>query len=478
MGNEISVSEDVEGVLPPLIFKVEQLLWPGIGEVACEVCLQNSPAGGRNIVIGQVSSSKPMALQPMLVRSAGVQAILSMAFYDARPGKENGDGGAGKLLTSVVLPFQSLLRLGLPLYTSIWLGLKLNELDTSFEVALSRSRVPNSPKVRVTMFKPCPGSYTDMDGVTISGRPKELEDARGDMTERTKDMWDCTPRPDLGGAFREFVETFDQGGGCTGRDEHHRISLVQQVKMLIDSLRLSNDSYALLQSAMFGQDIQEMQTAKIRIRFEEAFWDTIPDASCVCKCGRSGGEYFQRIDGSYMECTNYRIGEPLLISVRRSDLTVLAEQSLECSEFYQTGFSGTIELLAPVPGLPQGQQATAKMIISIVDNNVRKKDKTVEDRKISQQQAQALESLRLEKEQCAVQVQALDGQLKEQSQVLQSLRAERDQLRAQRDQCGRELEALKAAESTRVDPAKSNSKDTVEALQRCSAERDQLVGQL
>jgi len=397
MGNEISGTQDPSAGGLPLVVQLEALLWPGASGVVCEVLLQggskveflgevdSAPSDGVEF-LGEVSSFA-LPSKPFLVHATGVSSTLAINVYDSlsRSKKDgNAAGGSGLILASVRLPISRLVHYGLPLYTSLWLGLtvggpEIAKGSASFERSLQMAKDPDTPKLRLAFFKPCTRSM----GILTMGAPIMSEadlngsnDTKMNGNAREKpegklNMWQSFPRPDVYGAFQDEL---DQGAGCTGRDGALGIpgvTLPTQVMRLIECLRNSNDTVSSLQAALFRQQGKACpKTAKIRASLTDA--DGLTDAVCICQVGPKGSSsaVFQQKStdsGDYSECSNFPLGESLYFRVRPRDPanfdTVLAQCCLECSEFFPQGFCDTLTLFDATSGF----RATVKAEITVVE---------------------------------------------------------------------------------------------------------------
>jgi hypothetical protein len=225
MGNELSEPQDIEGRWPPLVVQIESLLWPGVVEVFCNVTLENKNDMNEPIrPFGKFTAPS----SPILIEDLGVSSVLRVEIGDSSSG--------GSPISTLVLPVSRFVEWGLPLYTSLWFGLAYGEdLRYDMSTALERAKEPDSPKLRLALFKP------DIKSLYTLSSSQEFN---GSVPLKA--------RPDVAGAIMDAV---DEGAGCSGREFTQSVPLNKQVEKLIDCLRINNEAVTNLQLALFKQAV-------------------------------------------------------------------------------------------------------------------------------------------------------------------------------------------------------------------------------
>lgn len=124
----------------------------------------------------------------------------------------------------ITIPLTKLIRYGLPLCTTLWLGLPLeggSGMKYDISEALARGNNPDIPKVVVTIFRP--SRNQDFHGLAVD------------------------PQPDVHGALTEDIDT------CTGPVKKGPTAIAQ-IKGLIRALRVLSFTTHSLQEKLFTAD--------------------------------------------------------------------------------------------------------------------------------------------------------------------------------------------------------------------------------
>lgn len=168
---------------------------------------------GKEVQDGRVDSfpSRPIGIMPKFAKAELQVSLFSRIPLDV--------SATQAPVASLAIPLMQLFSFGLPLYSSLWLGLDDGNLEASGDSitkALTRARDPSASKIRLTIFKPSnlvslttQGQGTQRAEIPLAQRSRESfrPDLSNFMSNADDDGLFCVDRPPIGpNAARAQVE--------------------------------------------------------------------------------------------------------------------------------------------------------------------------------------------------------------------------------------------------------------------------------
>jgi len=335
-------------MLPPLVLVLQAILWSN--RIAAPPGQTPSDGNGqlrkpaealgmmkvRCVILfneAEIGHTLEFPSPPLTIPKGPAKSKISLRFFDVRSmpvpttsTSKVSQGGMAKLsagdaLAEVHFTLAELLPFGVPLYTSLWLGLQEKQpgqpqVPAELHESLVRARDVSVPKVAVTIFKPAPLARPTPKAASVPGTP-------------------AAPQPDLDGALVKLLEEKNGGldFGCTANRTLHGPSLRDQVRGVMESVKVANTMTYSLQVAVWKRQ-QEGDPLAILMGDRNTLGDVpLEEVERALRKSKETDQVLQDKYGKKFECTQTALERALKansdLEVERQNLKSQYEAEIE-----------------------------------------------------------------------------------------------------------------------------------------------------